>query len=111
MFKTKFYTLLEQDIMNFGLEAPSNPHHRVAIRGLTRKKQTQIPDIHKAEGHPTERKIIMIKDRGGQCACNNNDIQHIVTKYNINNIDDQPQLGTTGVSLIKNHQGSYILIK
>ena len=111
MFKTRFYTILTEDIMNFGLEPSTNPHHRVAIRGLTRKTQTQIPDIHKAEAHPTERKIIMVKDRGGQCPCNNNDVQYIIAKYKINNIDKSPQLGKTGVTLMKTQHGNYILAK
>ena len=78
MFASKFYTLLEHDIMSIGMSPQTNPHHRVALRGIARKKQTQIPDIHKSTGHPTERKIIMVKDAGGSQPCNNNDIQYFI---------------------------------
>ena len=110
MFANKFYTLLEEDIMGMDIKTP-NPHHRVAIRGLTRKSQKQIPDIHKAESHPTERKIIIVKNNGGSQPCNNNDLQYIITKYNLSNINKPRGLGKTGVTLMQSQPGNFILTR
>ena len=112
-FKDKFYFLLESDILDMGLKPACNPHHRVAIRGIDRKNPNQIPDIHKVSGDTSERKILMIKNNGGQCPCNNNDMQYIIKKYNISNISpSKPRmLGKTGVFVIQTPQGNFMLKK
>ena len=109
MFGKIFYNLINEDLM--GLSEPSNPHHRVAIRGLDRKSQSQIPDIHKSSGHGTERKILMIRDNGGVQPCNNIDLQYIISKYNIGDLNKPKQLGKTGVILTKNQNGAYIITR
>ncbi len=111
MFQKRFYTLLEHDIMDFAIDKPSNPHHRVAIRGIDRKTQTQIPEIHKSSGHPTERKILMIKNSGGSQPCDNNDLQYIISKYKINNTEKPRMLGKTGVTLMKTQHGNFIITR
>ena len=97
--------------MNIGIEPNYNPHHRVAIRGIDRKNPNQIPDIHKASGNTCERKILMIKNNGGSCPCDANDMRYITSKYNISNINKPRQLGKTGVFILQTPQGNYILQK
>ena len=110
MFEKRFYNVLEEDLMNM-MEVPK-PHHQVAIRGIDRKNPNQIPDIHKVSGNTSERKILKVKDHGGTCTCNNTDVQYIITKYKINNLDQKPrQLGKTGVIIMKTPHGNYILTK
>jgi hypothetical protein len=95
-FEKHFYNILEEDLLE-----PSKSWSQVAIRGLDRQDPSQIPASQKASGNTSETKISNIALHGGVCPCNNTDIQYIINKYKISNVDQPKQLGKTGVTLMK----------
>jgi hypothetical protein len=113
MFDKKFHSIIEEDILD--LDKKTGPHKLVAIRGLNRDKQTQIPDSHKSPAHSTEKKIEMLKNKGtGIQVCTPQDIQYLTTKYHIHNLTPaKPRgLGKTGITIMyDNNYKQYILKK
>ena len=88
---------------------PSKPHGRVAIRGIDRKSQQQIPDAHKKTGNVVDTKVNDVNNKAAPTKqVNDAEAAQIKKKYNIK---DTGGLGRSGVVLTKNQQGNYTLRK
>lgn len=113
MFDKKFHSILQEDILD--LEKKTGSHRLVAIRGLDRKKQTQIPDVHRVPGNSTEKKIHLLKNKAaGMQICTPQDIEYLTAKYHINNLSPTKSrgLGKTGITIMyDNNYKQYILKK
>jgi len=102
MFTQKFYSVLEEDILS--LDKP-RPHHHAPVRGINRKDQREVPEIHRNPIIGVEAKIKNLQDgKMQQTPINKTDIIHLIKKYNITDLSPgtSKQCGNTGIHVVVN---------
>ena len=107
-FSERFLKLLEGD-------GDLPPYLRLGARGINRKRQTQVPDVHRTDASKNS-KVEKIRDHGAarKTLLADGDVDYIMRKYGIKSIQpgERKQLGTSQMNIsVCPTTGKYILGK
>ena len=107
-FGKRFLNLLESD-------GDLAPYLRLGSRGLSRKRQTQVPDVHRTDASKNT-KVETMRDHGAarKTILAASDVDYIMSRYGIKNIQpgEVKQLGTSQMNIsVCPTTGKYILNK
>jgi hypothetical protein len=107
-FSERFLKLLESD-------GDLAPYLRLGARGISRKRQTQVPDIHRTDASKNSN-VEKIRSHGAarKSILSNSDVEYIMNTYGIKSIQpgERKQLGTSKMNIsICPVSGKYMLSK
>ncbi len=87
------------------------PYQRLGTRGLDRKRQNQVPNYAKGRGDLNSKVERMRRGQASSVILSPSDIAYVRNRYNIHDIKDGKELGTTGIKIVQAGPGIYKLIR
>jgi len=97
LFANRFFVLIEKDAFGLSSGAPKlKPYQRLGTRGINRKNLRQVPDYARGRGDLNSKVEAMRHGKQKKQILSPSDVAYIKNRYNIVDIGDGKQLGTTG---------------
>lgn len=110
LYSKKFLRCLQEDMGMF--KTPKvKPYQRLGTRGLNRKRLNQVPDYARGRGDLNSKVEQMRRGHATSVILAPSDVAYVRNRYNIHDIADGKNLGTTGIKIVQHAPGVYKLIK
>ncbi len=110
LYSKIFLSCLKEDIHN--LKQPKlKPYQRLGTRGLNRKRLNQVPNYARGRGDLNSKVEQMRRGKADSVVLSPSDIAYVRNRYNIHDIEDGKELGTTGIKIVQQQPGVYKLTR
>ena len=110
LYSNKFLKCLQEDLNAF--KTPKvKPYQRLGTRGLNRQKMNQVPDYARGRGDLNSKVEQMRRGQATSVVLSPSDVAYVRNRYNIHDIDNGKNLGTTGIKIVQHAPGVFKLIK
>tara|TARA_B100000700_G_scaffold320363_2_gene417488 strand:+ start:490 stop:837 length:348 start_codon:yes stop_codon:yes gene_type:complete len=113
LYVNTFLSKLNEDAYHIDAKAPKlKPYQRKGARGLNRKSLRQVPNYARGRGDLNAKVEQMRKGLTKKVICSPSDVAYVQQRYNIKEIGNGKNLGTTGITIAPDPMsGAYMLIR
>ena len=100
LYAKTFLSKLHEDAYHINAKAPQlKPYQRTGARGLNRKNLRQVPNYARGRGDLNAKVEQMRKGMAKKVILSPSDVAYIQQRYNIKDIGNGKNLGTTGITI------------